>query len=104
MTFTQKAIEAAARALSTFQFGHDEAWQDHLQMAERCLTAALAVDGVCLVPKEPTKEMICAGCNSRVDGWNDRYYDGDERSEIIEWVKDDYRAMLAAASDVEERK
>lgn len=50
-----------------------------------------------LVPREPTKEMIQAGCNSRVDGWEDSYYDDLERQDIVEWVKADYKAMLTAA-------
>lgn len=70
MTFSPKAIEAAARALrerdmagrltirwECLPSGKKRKWIDRAQAA---LHAALAVDGLALVPKEPTAKMIAA--------------------------------------------
>jgi hypothetical protein len=60
-------------------------------VAERFLTAALAVDGVALVPKEPTQAMIDEATGiAGGDGVPDEGYDEDIRRI---WL-----AMLAAAS------
>jgi hypothetical protein len=94
MTFTQKAVEAAARAMwPDFDNMPAAAKAEVLAEAERCLTAALAVDGLCLVPKESTEEMREAGAE----------FSAVCCAETGCIVGEVYRAMLAAANDGEER-
>lgn len=99
MTPTQKAVEAAVKAMKALE---DEATADPenifgadlTSLAEAAITAyldALAVDGLCLVPKEPTVAMLAAGERAWIN-------DPLKRSSTL------YRAMIAAASDGEERK
>lgn len=72
MTFSPRAIEAAARAIALADL--DEQTRESInlekhmsfvrahyeELAQAAITAALAVDGLCLVPKEPTAKMIAA--------------------------------------------
>lgn len=141
MTFSPKAIEAAARALCvqsgddpdklTYAHamqctGHDRepkfTWQYWMPFAEAALAAALAVDGVALVPREPTAKMIAAAFPT--EGERPPPADmkiGAEAIMILEGGRDcgsitgpavieaasmckDYRKMIAAASEGEERK
>jgi hypothetical protein len=103
MTFTQKAVEAAARAIAETRgaiwtrpdhtvsatFDHDAA------MAS--LSAALAVDGVALVPNEPTRAMIDAAFKF---DWGPGVNCDDH--DASPWNV--YQAMLTAANDGEERR
>lgn len=66
MTLSPRAVEAAARAIAETR-GAIWTRPDHTvsatfdyDAAKAALTAALAVDGLCLVPKEPTSRMLCA--------------------------------------------
>ena len=79
-------------------------------VAERFLTAALAVDGVALVPVEPSAEMLCAAVPFPlllVKERNDPQYTKNmEAACLVERAvaRQVYRTMLAAASDREERR
>jgi hypothetical protein len=101
MTLSSRAIEAGARAMWDSLKGDTHsgiAWDHHgmaleqrerfTRMAQACLTAALAAEGMVLVPKEPTAEMLQAGARS--------YYDENswQPSRI-------YRAMLSAHQEDE---
>lgn len=95
MTYTQKAVEAAARAIAETR-GAIWTRPDHTvsatfdhDAAKAALSAALAVDGLCLVPKEPTMAMLAAGETAWIN-------DPLKRSSTL------YRAMIAAASDGED--
>ena len=100
MTLSPRAIEAAARAIYEARNGKGcKPWslqpkshkEPYISDARAALTAALAVDGLCLVPKEPSVAMLAAGERAWID-------DPLKRSSTL------YRAMIAAASDGEERK
>lgn len=93
MTFTPRAIEAAAKAIRILRNGSREG------QAKAALEAALAVDGVALVPREPTQAMIIAGCENNPTQWNE----GTDLGFAADVANDVYRAMIAAASDREER-
>lgn len=88
MTLSQRAVEAAVKANL-----HPSAEPSEVELRNmrRALDAALAVDGVALVPREPSMAMLAAGQKA----WND---DPLKKSSTL------YRAMIAAASDGEERK
>lgn len=73
MTISQRAIEAAAEALrerdmagritmpwSSIPKSQRKKWIERAGTALTAYHAALAVDGLCLVPKEPTAKMIAA--------------------------------------------
>lgn len=116
MTLSQSAIKAALRKYITGD--HDTAEQ----AMRSALTAALAVDGLCLVPKEPTAKMIAAAFPTEGERPPpDDMKIGAEAILILEGGDDfgsitgpavieaasmckDYRAMVAAASDGEERR
>jgi hypothetical protein len=67
-------------------------------LAQAALSAALAVDGVALVPKEPTDTMKVAG-GMKVE---DIIFGGEGNHEtIFDAMKDVWTAMLTAASDGE---
>lgn len=103
MTYTQKAVEAAARAAALADLDEEtreiidldkhmlRVCAHYEEIAVAALTAALAVDGLCLVPKEPSVAMLAAGEMAWIN-------DPLKRSSTL------YRAMIAAASDGEERK
>jgi hypothetical protein len=104
MTLSQRAIEAAAAQADpdlweTDEFGcfvRGKTTERNIsrKVMERCITTALAVDGVALVPKEPTVAMLDAGEETFVSG-----YSGTPVSTPASvWT-----AMLAAANDGEER-
>jgi len=111
-TFSQRAVEAAAEAIcckahklgcaATHSGSPFTACQAHTYRddALNALTAALAVDGVALVPKEPTQAMIIAGCENNPTQWDEGTDDGF----AADVANDVYRAMLAAASEGEERR
>lgn len=101
-TISQKAVEAAARAC----YEHEPLERDDfveipwdglgqgtryrfMHKARATVTAALAVDGLVLVPQEPTEEMLDAGACYE---FQDRHIvdDGDISRDV-------YRAMLSAA-------
>ena len=88
MTLSPRAVEAAARAYA------DEAceilYPHHIDRIRAALTAALAVDGLCLVPKEPTRSMYEAAYAINGGKWTDSEYEPPP--------KDCWAAMLAAAS------
>ena len=111
MTFSPRAIEAALDAFNGCKSSNDiDAMQD-------ALSAALAVDGVALVPVEATEGQIEMGARAlcKVDGLDPdadwRCGGGVMLNVAIEpgkeqrWrtyarkARDCYRAMLAAASD-----
>lgn len=102
MTLTQKALEAAIKAMKALE---DEATADPenifgadlTSLAKAALSAALAVDGLCLVPKEPTWEMQIAGRDAILAEDADLDLSTDD-------ARASYEAMIAAASDGEERK
>ena len=121
MTFSPRAIEAAAEAmkLGVCQYCRQPAvgagggvvdcncpyrvWDEPTdkERAQIALTAALAVDGLALVPKEPTEDMLDFGaCYEDPDG----LYKGHPIFDEGDISRDIYRAMLAAASDREERR
>lgn len=67
MTISPRAIEAAARAIFAARgwplaihpaFEHEQ--EEWMACAQAAITAALAVGGLCLVPREPTAQMIAA--------------------------------------------
>lgn len=112
MTFSQRAVEAAARAIArTFcdhWFGRDGAATKHKMTrdfvngsdawkaeAQAALTVALAVDGVALVPKEPSEAMIIAGCENNPTQWDEGTDDGF----AADVANDVYRAMVSAAQN-----
>lgn len=91
MTFTPRAIEAAAEAMR-----EGIAQDNPLKAARDALTAALAVDGVALVPVEPTEDMLDFGaCYEDPDG----LYKGHPIFDEGDISRDIYRAMLAAAPE-----
>jgi hypothetical protein len=97
MTLSQSAVEAAKKVLEDEFSGT----LDLKDVAERMLTAALAVDGVVLVPKEPTEGMMAAG-GKKAD---DIFFRGEGRkTTTLDAMKDVWSAMLTAANDGEERK
>lgn len=130
MTFTPRATEAAAahvlRELDDRGLlkGVDDDLFSEIgnDVAKAALTAALAVDGVALVPREPTAKMIAAAFPT--EGERPPPADmkiGAEAIMILEGGRDcgsitgpavieaasmckDYRKMIAAASEGEERK
>lgn len=99
MHLPRKAIEAGARAIDPDAWRDTdnltpterEVWEaaklnrqrDALECAEACLTAALAAEGVVLVPREPTQAMIDAAFKSGFEGDDDH-------------IRQDYRAMISA--------
>lgn len=99
MTLSPRAIEAAVKAMKALE---DEATADPenifgadlTSLAKAAITAALAVDGLCLVPKEPTEAMIEAGCENNPTQWNE----GTDLGFAADVANDVYRAMIAAAS------
>jgi hypothetical protein len=105
MTFSPRAIEAAGQVLRerdmsgriTVPWGKVPKSQRKkwIERGEAALTAALAVDGVALVPVEPTAAMLDAGEETFVSG-----YSGTP----ISTPRAVWSAMLAAASDREERR
>jgi hypothetical protein len=115
MTFSPRAIEAAAEAmkLGVCQYCRQPAvgagggvvdcncpyrvWDEPTdkERAQIALTAALAVDGVALVPREPTEAMIIAGCENNPTQWNE----GTDLGFAADVANDVYRAMITAASD-----
>jgi hypothetical protein len=128
MTFSPRAIEAAARALYEQSSGRtdwddaaavDKQYADGLELlpkgywrdqARVALSAALAVDGLALVPVEPSAEMLCAAVPFPlllVKERNDPQYTKNmEAACLVERAvaRQVYRTMLAAASDREERR
>lgn len=98
MTLSPRAIEAAAEALrerdmagritipwSSIPKSQRKKWIERAETAITAYHAALAVDGLCLVPKEPTMAMLYAGERAWIN-------DPLKRSSTL------YRAMIAAAS------
>ncbi|WP_425909006.1 hypothetical protein [Nitrobacter sp. TKz-YC02] len=102
MNFSQRAVEAAARAIAETR-GAIWTRRDHTVSANfdhdaaiAALSAALAVDGLCLVPKEPTEGMMAAG-GKKAD---DIFFRGDGRkTTTLDAMKDVWSAMVAAAND-----
>lgn len=103
MTFSERAVEAAAKALrerdmagritvpwGKIQKGQKKKW---IERGQAALTAALAVDGLALVPKEPTDDVMKAGYEAWID---DKY---DELQAPLMYAV--WTAMLTAASDGE---
>ena len=90
MTFSDRAIEAAAKAVAPLiESGELYA----TVVAEAALSAALAVDGLALVLKEPTDAVLRVG----YEAWVDDKYDGSQAPLMCAvWT-----AMLTAASDGE---
>jgi hypothetical protein len=94
MTPTQKAVEAALDAADYIPNPDNRKWM------RAALEAALAVDGLVLVPKEPTQAMIDAAL--RFD-WGPGI--NCDEHDASPWNV--YQAMIAAASaanDGEERR
>lgn len=108
MTFSQRAVEAAAahvlRELDDRGLlkGVDDDLFSEIgnDVAKAALTAALTVDGVALVPINPTSAMIEAGCEHNPTQWDE----GTDLGFTADVANDVYRAMLSAASEGEERK
>lgn len=97
MTLSQRAVEAAARAIAETR-GAIWTRPDHTvsatfdhDAAKAALSAALAVDGLCLVPKEPTWAMQIAGRDAILAEDDDLDLSTDD-------ARAAYKAMLAAAS------
>lgn len=72
----QSAIERAARAMSERRA--ELIAQPVARIYGELFVAALQSlgDEWCLVPREPTKEMIIAGCENNPTAWNDGTDDG----------------------------
>ena len=86
MTLSQRAVEAA---VSSYDNAPD-AMEADVAM-NLAIHVALAVDGLCLVPREASKEIIAA------------YIAADpRRRRFAATAKRDYRAMIAAANDGED--
>ena len=115
MTLSQRAIEAALKAYR--DEARDGTFANRICM-EAALTAALAVDGLCLVPKEPTQAMIDAGgvalATEFTDPW-DALSEEEERvfglevgsfdeagKRLTVFIEPAWTAMLAAANDGED--
>ena len=126
MTPPQRAIEAGLSAFKVCRPVERIACQDLgmqqddiiRQQLEAALTAALAVDGLCLVPKEPTQAMIDAGgvalATEFTDPW-DALSEEEERvfglevgsfdeagKRLTVFIEPAWTAMLAAANDGED--
>lgn len=102
MTLSQRAVEAAARAIaearSRITGGTANPIPSDFIHAEAAIEAALAVDGLCLVPKEPTEAMIEAGDDLiPISRCTETY-----RMSGAAYPEDIYRAMIGAASDGED--
>ncbi|WP_416192973.1 hypothetical protein [Nitrobacter sp. TKz-YC01] len=111
MTLSPRAIEAA---IEEYRGGGSCCSEDAMRAA---IESALAVDGLCLVPKEPTAKMIAAAFPTEGERPPpDDMKIGAEAILILEGGRDcgsitgpavieaasmckDYRKMLAAASD-----
>jgi hypothetical protein len=101
----EDALRKAATAIDALQArvkeleAERDSWKGQFESAS---AAALAVDGMCLVPKEPSEAMLDAAYNEPNSYW---HHDTCELPE--EWkneMRSIYRAMLAAANDGEERR
>lgn len=96
MTLSPRAVEAAVKAMKALE---DEATADPenifgadlTSLAKAAITAALAVDGLCLVPKEPTWAMQIAGRDAILAEDDDLDLSTDD-------ARAAYKAMIAAAS------
>lgn len=101
MTLSPRSVEAAIQAIDKLDHRKATSMADLTrQIAEAAITAylaALAVDGLCLVPKEATREML----NAAIDV--DSFKLGDIsplgfRESPQKLFQRCYAAMLAAAS------
>lgn len=92
MTFSPKAIEAAEEAACQCDNMFREVFDRHdrADIIRAALSAALAVDGLALVPRVPSEAMLEAGEQTFTSG-----YSGTP----ISTPADVWSAMLAAASD-----
>src|SRR5690242_14933195 len=103
MTFSPRAIEAACEAF----MGTNDLLGKQMEVA---LSAALAVDGVALVPREPTAEMFCAAVPFPAHLVHERddpaYTKRMEAATLADRLhaRQIWLDMLAAASDREELK
>lgn len=96
MTFTPRAIEAAAEAMR-----EGIAQDNPLKAARDALTAALAVDGVCLVPVDALSVVLDAAEMY----WDEGPFDEGWRSQkLIDACEMVAKSVYAAASDREERR
>ena len=101
MTLSQRAVEAAARAIYEDRNGKGcKPWslqpkshkEPYISDARAAISAALSVDGLCLVPNEPTQEMLDAALA----------LDAVSHGVLVPaGPADVWAAMLAAASDGE---
>lgn len=106
MPLSQKAIEAA---VYTYYNVHEEETTSEAMRA--ALTAALAVDGLVLVPASPSTDMIVNAMNAGVDHateFCDRIKDKEHPDLAVKVALGDgrlyakaYAAMIAAASNGE---
>ena len=119
MNFSQRAVEAAAAHIlrELDDRGLLKGVDDDLfseignDVAKAALTAALAVDGVALVPKEPTEDMLDFGaCYEDPDGLYQNhsiFKDGDISRDVyramVEAVSREFLPQPPAASEGEER-
>ena len=95
-----KAVEAGARGIAEAAHLMLDRTKDVLPsdmvFAEACLSA-LAAEGLCVVPKEPTREMLLAGLNVPQ---NDFLEHCDNQTEVANvTIRPIYRAMIAAAQE-----
>ena len=97
MTLSQRAIAAAARAMEAKRAELQQLplARIYKELAEAGLSAALAVDGLCLAPVEPSLAMLDAGEETFVSG-----YSGTP----VSTPHNVWKAMIAAANDGEERR
>jgi hypothetical protein len=103
MTLSQRAVEAAARAIaearSRITGGTANQIPSDFIHAEAAIEAALAVDGLCLVPKEPTEGMMAAGGKKA----EDIFFRGEgSKTTTLDAMKDVWTAMISAPSDAED--
>ena len=103
MTLSQKAVEAAVKAYAHeygLVLGSNGVDWDGVETGLRAaLTAALAVDGLCLVPKEELAVVLYAASlhddeGPAGEGW---------QSTALEYACENVEMCVAAANDGEER-
>ena len=101
MTLSQRAIAAAARAMEAKRAELQQLplARIYKELAEAGLSAALAVDGLCLVPKEELAVVLYAASlhddeGPAGEGW---------QSTALEYACENVEMCLAAANDGEER-
>ncbi len=112
---TDKAVEAGARAIARLvPCGDGSRWMPNRgngfpseysaveqrlirAIAKEAIEAALAAEGLCVVPREPTQAMLLAGLNVPQSDFLERC---DNQTEVANVkIRPIYRAMIEAARE-----